>query len=69
MRKMRLDLERLQVGAFDPDLQEPEREAPCSRMPATLDPRSCGGTCKLTQICGCGTCDWNTGAKTWICPE
>ena len=54
MRKMRLDLERLQVETFDPGLQEPEGEGTVLAHAATLDPRSCGGTCNLTQICGCG---------------
>ena len=54
MRKLRLELDRLTVETFDPDGLEDGGEGTVLAHAATLNPRSCGGTCNLTQICGCG---------------
>ncbi|HEV7589323.1 MAG TPA: hypothetical protein VGO40_14500 [Longimicrobium sp.] len=54
MRKLMLELDALEVETFDPDLEEPEGEGTVLAHAATLNPRSCGGTCILTYICGCG---------------
>ena len=54
MRKMRLDVERLEVETFDPDLRDAGDDGTVLAHAETLNPRSCGGTCNLTSLCGCG---------------